>query len=459
MDIVWLVTATPVRPDAAGAPAELSDGALLVRVHDAVAQLITRGAAGALREVADQVLDGLATQSLSSDVDDDALNDSVRWLQRCESRVHAAKLRRLDAVAQRESFRADRERSAADWARVQLGLTAHDARGQVRAASAMARLPETAARLASGELTPSHAGAVARGIAVLDDLAEQAAAATGADVEAYLAAVADAAAAIDELDGFIAAQSGDVDPTDLGKRIHAWAIGRQPQDAEQRAARGLRHRGLRWLPQRDGDGLHTAIVKTTDAGRAQIDAAVGSLARKTSIDDERSLVQRQHDALVTLCQHACDRGDLPAVAAQRPHQLLIRTIDPPADGAAAPPALLDGIGPVGNATAQAIACDADTTIVTIDTAGRVWDVGRSDGDPSAAQRKAVIARDTVCLGCGAPASRCQIHHIVWRSKHGRTVVDNLVLVCWSCHQGLHHLGWTVTRDAAGHFAIHKRRAG
>ena len=52
--------------------------------------------------------------------------------------------------------------------------------------------------------------------------------------------------------------------------------------------------------------------------------------------------------------------------------------------------------------------------------------------------RVVIARDRVCVGCGAPASRCQIHHIIFRSKHGRTVIENLVLVCWSCHHGLHH---------------------
>ena len=86
-------------------------------------------------------------------------------------------------------------------------------------------------------------------------------------------------------------------------------------------------------------------------------------------------------------------------------------------------------------------------------------IGRADGDPTAAQRKIVIARDVTCIGCGAPSARCQIHHIRYRSKQGRTIVENLVLVCWSCHQGLHHLGWTVTRAADGSFAISKRRAG
>ena len=449
------MTTTPVRPLAADAPEELANTALLARVHDAVAHLSARGAAGALSNVVDQVLDGLAAQPLSGDLTDDALNDSVRWLQRCESRIHTAKLRRLDEVAQRETFRADRERSASDWARAQLGLAAHDARTQVRCAAALRRLPDTAQRLAAGDLTPGHAGAVARGVTVLDDLAEQAARDAGADMDAYHAAVADAAQAVAELDAFVADQPLDVNPTDLGKRIQAWTISRHPQDIEQRAARQLRRRSWRWLPHRDDDGLHTAIVKTTDDGRAQMDAALGSLARKTSVEDQRTLAQRHHDALVTLCQQACDRGDLPTVAAQRPHQLLIRTIEAANGDPEAPPALLDGIGAVDTATAAAITCDADTTIVTIDTTGRVWDVGRGDGDPSTTQRKAVIARDQTCVGCHAPAARCQIHHIRFRSKHGDTIVENLVLVCWACHQGLHHLGWSISRDPTGRFTITK----
>ena len=125
----------------------------------------------------------------------------------------------------------------------------------------------------------------------------------------------------------------------------------------------------------------------------------------------------------------------------------------------AAPMWLDGVGPVGSATAQAIACDADTTDIVFDRDRGVWVIGRADGDPTPAQRRIVIARDRVCVGCGAPASRCQIHHIRFRSKHGRTIIANLVLVCWSCHQGLHHLGWTITTAADGSFAISKRRAG
>jgi 5-methylcytosine-specific restriction endonuclease McrA len=97
-----------------------------------------------------------------------------------------------------------------------------------------------------------------------------------------------------------------------------------------------------------------------------------------------------------------------------------------------------------------------TTVISRDRHGRIWDVGHANGDPSRAQRAAVIARDGGCVGCGAPAYRCQIHHVRFRRKGGKTVVANLVLVCWSCHHGIHHLDWTITGDPHTGFAINRR---
>jgi Domain of unknown function (DUF222) len=71
--------------------------------------------------------------------------------------------------------------------------------------------------------------------------------------------------------------------------------------------------------------------------------------------------------------------------------------------------LLDGVGPISSATAQLLGCDAETTQVFMSRNGAVLDAGRTRREPTRAQRVAVIARDQTCVGCGAPASRCQIH--------------------------------------------------
>lgn len=190
--------------------------------------------------------------------------------------------------------------------------------------------------------------------------------------------------------------------------------------------------------------MWTQINKLTDLDRAQLEAGIAPLARKLSVDDVRTPAQRNLEALITLAQRGCDAADLPTVAAQRPHLLLVRTQDD--RGADTEPAHLDGVGPVSTATADLTACDADATVITKDAGGRIWDVGHSDGNPSRKQRLAVIARDKVCVGCGAPAVRCQIHHIRWRRNGGGTYIANLALVCWSCHQGIHHRD---SRNATG----------
>jgi len=149
---------------------------------------------------------------------------------------------------------------------------------------------------------------------------------------------------------------------------------------------------------------------------------------------------------------ALDHGDLPQTAVARPHVLLITTPDHLHGMAGADPSRLDGVGPVSSDTARQVCCDADTTPITIRNS-QILDVGRTRRTPTAAQRKAVIARDRTCTGCGAPANRCHIHHITWWRHHGTTNLDNLTLL-WTCHHNVHHNNWTTTRAADGHYTTH-----
>jgi 5-methylcytosine-specific restriction endonuclease McrA len=119
----------------------------------------------------------------------------------------------------------------------------------------------------------------------------------------------------------------------------------------------------------------------------------------------------------------------------------------------APPALLDGVGPVSPAGARQLCCDAEVTRVRVDRTGAVLDVGRARREPSARQRAAVIARDRGCVGCGAPALRGELHHIRRWSKGGRTDLENLCLLCWGCHAKAHHHGWQVRRRGDERFTL------
>ena len=407
-----------------------------------------------LLDVVEAALGRLRGLTLSGAVSDAALGASVRRLQRCESAVYAEKLRRLHEVAERESFRADRERSVADWAGAQLGLSPAEARVQVRDAAALDRMPATAQRLFSGQITAGHVGAAAQGLAVLDRAATDVAADAGDDVGAWRAAQEQAAAAVAALDAFVAEHAPGQGPKVLAQRVGEWTVARDPGAVRDRERRGLAKRGLWFDDAPDADGLYAGRFRGTAAHLAQVKAAVGALARKTGAHDDRTPAQRRVDALATLARRACDAGALPVVGGQRPHVAMVTSREAQAGDPSARPAHVAGVGAVSADTARFFACDADTTEVVIDEVGKVWDVGHADGDPSPVQRTIVFARDVVCVGCGTEASRCQIHHIRHRSHGGPTVVENLVLVCWSCHQGLHHLGWRVAK-ADGRYRIDK----
>jgi hypothetical protein len=47
--------------------------------------------------------------------------------------------------------------------------------------------------------------------------------------------------------------------------------------------------------------------------------------------------------------------------------------------------------------------------------------------------------------CQQPAAACDVHHVVWRVRGGRTQLINLVLLCRFHHLiAIHQWGWTIT---------------
>ena len=70
-----------------------------------------------------------------------------------------------------------------------------------------------------------------------------------------------------------------------------------------------------------------------------------------------------------------------------------------------------------------------------------------------AQMSALRALYGACGGCGADMWACQGHHIKPVSQGGTTDIDNMMLLCWACHQKVHHHGWRVVPDGRGLYTI------
>ena len=102
-----------------------------------------------------------------------------------------------------------------------------------------------------------------------------------------------------------------------------------------------------------------------------------------------------------------------------------------------------GAGPIPPSTLDRLLCGADLSLVLCGADFTPLYEAVASRAPTAAQRRALIARDGACIGCGEPPGECEAHHIIpWKSG-GKTRVDNLVLVCWSCHDLIHDHNWRV----------------
>jgi len=393
---------------------EVTDGAALLET-----------AAGALRALESVVLDGSV-----ADV------ELTQWTQHLEAigRIAAGqKLRLVAEIDRRHAYLGARARSTEDLLATTLRLSPGEARAQAELATKLEALPETAAALRDGRV---GVGQVAETAKKADELKDR-------DGGAELVAA---------LDAHAATYGQLVDRGRLGRELDRFTEQAGAGVLADREQRAHAKRGV-WFTQTP-DGLPTIRATMTVLGHAHVRAVLDALGKPDGANDERNVAQRHHDALVTLAERYLDDGKLPTVATQRPHVLLVTTEDSLHGVEGAEPSVLDGHGPVSTDTARQICCDADVTRVKVNHRGKVLDAKPLRRDPDPAQRAAVIARDKHCVGCGAPVSRCQVHHIVWASNGGATTVDNLTLVCWNCHTKIHHHEWEVTRDATGRYRAH-----
>ncbi len=303
-----------------------------------------------------------------------------------------------------------------------------DAARQVRTARQLDDLPAVQAAFDEGRITQRHADVLA------DTLADE--------------AVRDLPGAAQQL--LAAAQR--LDPRQLQLQARKLAIGADQDAAADRERAAHARRSARLSPP-DHHGMVHLHARLSQVGAEIVATAIGALMRPDPGDlpphQRRTADQRRADALVELARLALDHDQLPDVARRRPQVLLLVDARDPAgdphvdDRAAAAVAELAHTGAVCDTTAARLACAADVTPVAVDRHGNPLSLGRTRRDPSTAQMNALVARDRRCRGCGAPASHCQAHHITWWEHGGPTDLDNLVLVCWHCHDLIHHHGWKV----------------
>jgi hypothetical protein len=290
-----------------------------------------------------------------------------------------------------------------------------------------ARLPVVREALEDGVLDPEHVEAILR---VMNKIPTHAPGDTADIVEKHLVEIAREAPAS------VVREHGQT----LLARIDP--DGDQPKEelAEPKNS-------LRYSRSRDGR-VHLTANLEPETGEELV-AMVDTLAKPEGPEDQRSLEQRQGDALCDIIHHAIDAPDLPTRGGEKPH--LNATMD-----------YIDLVDGVGRATLESgvelsvsavrrIACDCGVVPMVMSGTSVPLDVGRTRRLVSTKQRVALNARDKGCAfpNCSRPARWSDAHHIVSWLDGGPTNLDNLVLLCRRHHRIIHHSDWVVRMTGTG----------
>ncbi|MFR9801952.1 DUF222 domain-containing protein [Pseudonocardia sp. RS010] len=385
------------------------------RLREATAQLCAAAGPGA---AADEVIAALSACEEARRSMDRAMVGMVADLRRrgvFAERGYRSPAGALGDLLRWERFEARRRVVAAESVCEQIGLDGE---------ALPARLPATATAFAAGEAGLRHVEVIAR---VLDS-----AAARRLDPETWAGAEVQ-----------LAAKAPLYTPSEL----YSWGTqlveildqdGAEPDDSPRPQINELRLTRFRTRPggkltgRYDDAAMFDALAAVIDAGAAPRDP-----------DDQRSIPERQAEALAEACDQVLSRGRLPETGGRRPQLVVTVRLEDLERRAAA--AALEFGGQLTAQTLRQLACDAAVVPVVLDGKGVPLDVGRIKRTVPDGLRRAVLTRDGGCAfpGCRRRPSWCEVHHVKEWQRGGPTALGNLVALCAMHHRLVHHSLWEV----------------
>ena len=332
------------------------------------------------------------------------------------------------------------------------GLSRREAASQVKTAKQLEELPSVRDAVENGDISVANA----RVLATTSDK-------TSAELV--------------EQDADLLAQAAVLSPEQFAREAGRWAAQRQPDDAEERYRRQRARRRLGFWNGEDGM-VHL---------RGELDPVTGAKVRKRFLleaerlrrldlhspgDGKRTLDQRMADALDTLTSYGSiyskmatatnETGDETAKRSgggsgkcgcgSRPSADITIVQHLSADGTEAFAEVAGG-EVIPQSVLEEHFCNARTRGVVFSSEGVPLWHGHAKRVATKAQMNALRARYGACGGCGADMWICDGHHVEPVSRGGRTDIDNMMLLCWACHQKVHHHGWREVPDGRGLYTI------
>ncbi|MGU3292308.1 DUF222 domain-containing protein, partial [Williamsia sp. M5A3_1d] len=296
----------------------------------------------------------------------------------------------------------------------------------IRLGRAREVLPGVARHSRDGSVSAEHLDAVARGI---DHVARR----TGEPLDSELVSTLER-----RLIGYAIAGKT---PAEIVDKARAVAIAHTPDETPNvPVAEDAALNEVAWNQAGDGRlrGEFDLDVATGERLITALDTASRPRPEPDGTPDRRPVSKRRADAFAQMVE-AASRGLCPDALSGPPSTELVVTV--PLDGAS--PARLTWLGPVSDLTAKLLACDAKVLGIGVNLNNAPISVAAQKRLFTGTARKVVLTRDQSCIKCGAPASWCDVHHIIHHADGGPTTVDNGCLLCRSCHTAVHTTGWDI----------------
>ncbi len=339
---------------------------------------------------------------------DAGLTAELSLLGRCESRIAARKAKLLAELARRSS--------SGDAQQVVVGellISKREAKKEVENACQLESLPETSAALESGDITAGHAKLIAQ---------------VSSDGEIVEGELVDKAKT-ERFDDF------------------AKTVRKHQNEQANKASVSVLERQRKKRSVRVFESPETAMLVLN----AEFDQITGARIM-TALTAKENTIWRNEDPANRATPQQRRADALAELILQTPHSkskqgtnLLVLADFNVIKQQLNNPRLANG-SPITIDALRELAVEANILPAVFNNKTQKLWLGRNQRTASNAQRIALTARDTHCIGCGADPLWCRAHHIKYWSHGGETNLDNLTLVCDRCHHKIHDKGWQITQN-------------
>jgi len=307
------------------------------------------------------------------------------------------------------------------------GMSRHEARSQVRTAEAIGSMPAVQDAVEDGRVSLANAKHLAD---ALDKTST-------AEVES---------------DGELLAKAESLRPEQFAKEAKRWTAERQADDGEAEYRRLRARRAVRVWDGDDGMvhlyGQFDPVTGRRIRNRLNRDAHRLFEADKDHAragGETRSLKQCMADALENMTRGIAGGGkpyaDIALVARLDPEteKLMVST----ADGDPLPASVI-----------ERLAGESSWFGLVLSAKGVPMWKGRNIRRATESQFQALMALYGGCAGCGEPdENKVHAHHMNPFARGGGTDLDNLIPLCWGCHNKIHDHDWQVVDAGDGKHTI------